>query len=400
MTTGVLVGVTDSAAGAGIQQFVGIGMEHDANAKVQAIDNIPGGQNFYMCSYSTAITPAIETQTVPFWDVAAFQVPDGIIIVIDTCAITNLAADETLFRISSRKLMAGNCAQAAPAAGAAPTVAATAQFGSGLAAAAYSYKLAQFNALNQQGPLSTVSANVTPTTNQGINVTIPALGTGSVGYRIYRSLGGAAGGPWYWVDDSAGGVTYTDVVADSYLTGARGSTQHPGTTWGNAFASPQFNSALEMYYENVGVALASAPVNLAYVSGKGIPSVVAFAPAVTVNTRVRIPPANETRAWAASGPASFQIQNPQIADSGATKILGFDKAYATVGGQWVIWGHDVRGVTGLEAAAVAGRTVARLYRPIIFYPGETMVGQISNTATPASGVRKVEISGRMFSVPT
>ena len=400
MASSYKTGVQDTAAGAGVKEFVGLALQSDDAALVQAVDNIPGGQNFYMCAYSGSITPVIESQTVPYWDVAAYRVPNNTIMLVDALYIWQSAADETMLRIASRYLMGGNCAQAAPAAGGAPTVAAAAQFGTGLSAAAYSYKLSQFNALNQEGPLSTVSANVTPAANQGINITIPALGTGSVGYRIYRSLGGAAGGPWYWVDDSAGGVTYLDVNADSYLTDIRGSTPHPGTTWGNAYASPQLASPVEMVYENVGVALASAPANIAYVSGKGVPSVTAFAPAVTVNTRVRIPPANEGRGFAASGPASFQCQNPQIADYGATKFLGFDKSYATIGGQWVVWGHDIRGQTTLDTAAGAGRFIGRLFRPAVFYPGETLVGQIGNTSTAAAGVRKIEITGRMFTLPT
>lgn len=400
MTTTHSIGVADLPAGAGVEDMLVLGMEGGATAHVQAMDSFPGGKPFYMANYSPSITPSLESATVTWWDVAAMKVPANTIILIDLCAVTNLTADETLFRIAARNMLAGNCAQAAPAAGGAPVVAAAAQFGSGLTNAAYSYKLAQFNALNNEGPLSTVSANVTPTANQGINITIPALGTAAVGYRIYRSLAGAAGGPWYWVTDIGGNVTYLDVIADSYLTGIRGSTQHPGTTWGAAYSNPTLGAPAEMVYENVGVALASAPANISYLSGRGIPSIVAFAPAVTVNTRVRIPLLNEARSWAIAGPNTFQIQTPAISDYGVLKMLGFDKAYATIGGQWVVWGYDVRMQTALESAAVAGRSVSRLVRPAVFYPGETFVGQVANTATAVAGIRKVEILGRMLAMPT
>lgn len=396
------VGVTDSAAGAGVQEFVGLETGADPNALIQAIDIVPGGEEFYMNAWSASITPLVVSATAAYWDVAAMQVPTGKFLLVDALAITNITgADETVMRIAKRYRFAGNCAQASPAAGGAPTVAAVAMVGSGLGTGSYSYKLSQLNALGQESALSTVSATVTPTAGQAINITIPALGTGAVAYRIYRTLSGAGGtGPWYWIDDAIAG-TYTDVMPDSDVTGPmRGSTQHPGTTWGNAFTGESAPTACEMVYENNGVALASAPTQIAYVSSKGVRSVVAFAPAVTANLRQRIPPSNEGRAFAAAGTAAFMLQRDELGDYGAVAVVGFDKSYATIGGQWLVYGYSVRATTTLDMAPVIGRVETWLPKPALFTAGETVVGQIGNLGTAAAGVRMVEIIGRMFDIPT
>lgn len=398
------VGVTDNAAGAGVAELMASAIAQ-LNTNAQIMDILPAGDDFSMKAVSASVTVTTTSVTIPPWDCAAFQVPAGKFVVLDRASILRYAAAPVSLRVCTRYMLAGNCAQAAPAAGGAPTVAATTLgFTSGLGTGSYSYKISQVNALGQEGPLSTVSATVTPTSTQSISITIPALGTGAVAYRIYRSLSGAGGtGPWYWVDDAIAGA-YLDQVADSYLTTVRGSTQHPGTTWGTAFnpaSVPQPPGPVEMIYENVGVALSAAPTTLYYLSGKGIPSAVAFAPAVTVNTRVRIPPSGEGRGFAASGPGSFQLQNPQIADYGATRVFGFNNTYAAAGGQWVIWGYAPQEATVFEAAAVAGgRNMSKFWKPCVFGPGDTIVGQVFSSGTAAASVLELEIQGRMFDIPT
>jgi hypothetical protein len=94
------------------------------------------------------------------------------------------------------------------------------------------------------------------------------------------------------------------------------------------------------------------------------------------------------------------LQRDELGDYGSVQVVGFDKTYATIGGQWVVWGYSVRAVTPLEGTQAAGRIAGRLSAPLLFHAGETVVGQIGNLGTGAAGVRRVEISGRMFDVPT
>lgn len=395
-------GVTDSAAGSGVLEYLGLETPGiDANVLLQAFDHMPGGEEFYMGAWGPSVTPPVISATVPYYDVAGMQVPAGKFLIVDRCAITHIAVDETVMRIAKRYRLAGNCAQAAPAAGGAPTVAAVAMDASGLGTGSYSHKLSQINALGQEGPLSTVSATTTPTAGQGINLTVPALGTGAVAYRIYRTLSGAGGtGPWYWMDDAIAGV-YTDTMPDSDVTGVmRGSVQHPGTTWGNAFIGDVAPTSCEMVYENTGVALAAAPTQIAYTSSKGVRSVVAFAPAVTANLRLRITPSNEGRAFATPGPAAAMLQRDEIGDYGAVAVHGFSNSYAAIGGQWQIYGYSVRATTPLAVAPVIGRVESVLSTPVLFTAGETVVGQIGNLGVAAAAVRMVEIMGRMFDIPT
>lgn len=396
----IKVGVTDSAAGAGVQEFLGLETSLGASILTQAFDQLPGGEEFSMSAFGPSITPQLISATATYWDIAAMQVPTGKFLLVDKAVVTNLAADDTRMRVAKRYRFAGNCAQASPAAGGAPTVAAVAMVATGLGTGSYSYKISQVNALGQESALSTVSATVTPTAGQGINLTVPALGTGAVAYRIYRSLSGAGGtGPWYWVDDAIAGV-YTDTMPDSDVTGVmRGSVQHPGTTWGNVFTGEVAPTACEMVFENTGVALASAPTQISYISSKGVRQVAAFAPAVTANLRQRIPPSNEGRAFATPGPATVMLQRDEISDYGAVAVSGFDKSYATIGGQWLVYGYSVRGQTEIPLTPVIGSVAEKFNPPLLFVSGETIVGQIGNLGAALAGVRAVEIFGRMFDNP-
>jgi len=403
MTATAKVGVTDNAAGAGVAELISA-IVAELGSSVQMMDFLPAGDEFSMKAYSPSVTIPASSNTVPGWDCAAFMVPPGKFVVLDRAVCGRAAASPLTLRVSTRYLLAGNCAQASPAAGGAPTVAAvTLGFDTGMGTGGYSYKISQVNALNQESALSTVSATVTPTALQGINITIPALGTGAVAYRIYRSLSGAPAGPWYWETDAIAGV-YTSTMDDSVLTTTMGSTQHPGVTWGNAFVPssvPQPVGPVEMIYENVGVALSAAPTQIFYTSTRGVPSFALFAPALTVNTRVRIPPANEGRAFATPSPTPFMLQNPQIADYGASSVIGFDKTYATLGGQWVIWGYGAAEQTVIESAPIAGgRNMSKFWKPAVFGPGNTIVGQVSSVATAVASVIDLEIYGRMFDLPT
>ena len=190
------------------------------------------------------------------------------------------------------------------------------------------------------------------------------------------------------MDDAIAGA-YIDTMPDSDVTGPmRGSVQHPGVTWGNAFTGDAAPSATEMVYENTGVALAAAPANLAYTSSKGVRSVVAFAPAVTVNTRVRIQPTNEGRAFATPSPAAAMLQRDELSDYGAVAIPSpsFNISYATMGGpRWMIYGYAVKATLPMETATIIGRVEQKIPKPLLFAAGETVVGQIGNLALGSAG---------------
>src|SRR5207247_9558303 len=98
---------------------------------------------------------------------------------------------------------------AAPAAPVAPTVALQALTDGIGTSGTYSYKVAPIDTFRREGPVSPASANVVLTaTNRGVSVTPAVVGTGVIGFNIYRTLAGGA--TYFYIGTKFGSTVYID----------------------------------------------------------------------------------------------------------------------------------------------------------------------------------------------
>lgn len=338
-------GFPDLAQGAGVLQALItelLGLTGDNDAHLQGVDRMDGGVPWHLQSFGPSATLLVRSATVPSWMPLVFKVPTGKFFVPDKILVEATGTADWTAQLSRRYLLAGNCATANPGAPSAPTVAlVTHDAGNPDANGVntFDYKITQMNALGQETVASAASSTLTPgTTQKAIDITIPALATGAVAVGIYRRMNAGA---WEFLSESRGGVTFRDTRPQSDMDATRTA---PGVaTWGNAFTGEEAPGPCQLIYACLN-ALSAAPARIVYKDDSGKRDNVAFAPATTAGTFVRIPLANQetTGEWATpAAAASYQTQDARITDYGAVAVYGFNNTFANMGGQWVIWGSSL-----------------------------------------------------------
>ena len=396
------IGVTDQAAGAGVQEFLGLAdPRYGGGGIVQAVTDFAVGDAISLHGGSS-FTPPLVGAVAGGMIVLAWRPPPDKILIVDDAQFLSEVADESFCRIGKRHFLYGRNNVAAPAAPAAPTVAVAASV-VGMDLAAYTYKVAPVNAIGQEGPISPASAIVTTTAgNRRVNVTPPALPTGAVGWAIYRSLAGQTGGPWYWLTYTRYGTAFPDANPDSALD----TTLVPSNTWAVADAPAVdvcAGGSGELLLETL-IAMTAAPANVIYREVRGRWRSAPLSPALTVGrTRSQLYAAGDSFAAAGVntmfGRGSQFAQGDRTYDFNVAAIAGFDGP--GTGGAFVVWGAHPWVVSELAAAGIPSvYPFAGLKRPLIVGPNAEVYAEIGNTAAAAAGLRQVTINGRLVPIAT
>lgn len=391
-----------------------------------------GGTRFTLRAAGT-MTPPVVTATQPPQPVMTF---DGMIgqanaqayannYVIDAVIIHVLGpaavASTIMARVVKRHVLYASTQTAAPAAGAVPTGAGLAYNGAQNAGGTYQYKYVAVDIWGNEGNYSGASLNVSPGANNGVTVTCPAVPAGAAGYNIYRTKTGP-GATFYFLGRT-NTTTFRDIIGDVSLTLAAGTIG----AWGT-LPTVELSAAttMEMVMEKF-VALGSAPTILStptYPSTLDGNRVVTIAPGTGVG-RYRIPGEVESKAfvttptittalardidaayWSAQHAGTAQM-NAVFGDRGGS--ISFNLADATMGGTFVVWGHELVGVTdGINplsnnagtnqlAGFTEGSTLTMKWvAPPVFAGGEEIAVEIGAGATAASTVLDVYLVGRYF----
>ncbi len=401
MTTVVrATGVTDQAAGAGVQEFLGLAdPRYGGGGIVQAVTDFAVGDAISLHGGSS-FTPPLVGAVAGGMVVLAWRPPPDKILIVDDAQFLSEIADESFCRIGKRHFLYGRNNVAAPAAPAAPTVAVAASV-VGMDVGAYTYKVAPVNAIGQEGAISPASATATTTAaNRRVNVTPPAMPTGGVGWAIYRSLAGQTGGPWYWLTYTRYGTAFPDVNPDSALDTAL----VPANTWAIADA-PAVDVCAggtgELLLETL-IAMTAAPANVIYREVRGRWRSATLSPALTVGrTRSQLFGAGDSFAAAGVntmfGRGSQFAQGDRTYDFNVAQIAGFDGP--GTGGAFVVWGAHPWAVSEVTVAGIPSvYPFAGLKRPLIVGPNAEVYAEIGNTATAAAGLRQVTINGRLVPI--
>lgn len=381
---------------------------------------------------SATFTPPVVTATVPPQPVMTFS-PVGLInstqftsAIIDSVIIqinggSQVQAAGLIGRVVKRRLMYASTTGAAPAAGAAPTIAAVAFNGSALSGT-FQYKCVAVDPWGYEGNYTAASLNFTPGANQGATVTCPAVPAGAVGYNIYRTYAGPSA-TFYFLGRT-NNTTYTDIIGDT-MTLAAGTIGAWGTT------PPSTDSLtvlqpLEMIFEVLSTALASAPTKVhigSYPKTANNNRVVTIAPPTAIGSRYRILGEDESKSFLTTTTAvgglyrEYDANYPTApytqmqAAFGHESIIKFDKSDATIGGKFVVWGQNLLGITtkttsyGMIATtptlAMLSPSEGSVLRmdwvsaPIVA-GGEEMVVEIGSSTTAASISVTVYVTGRLL----
>jgi len=396
------IGVTDQAAGAGVQEFLGLAdPRYGGGANVQAVTDFAVGDAITLHGGSS-FTPPLVGAVAGGMIVLAWRPPPDKILIVDDAQFLSQVASTTFCRIGKRHFLYGRNNVAAPSAPAAPTVAVVASR-VGMDVAAYTYKLAAVNAIGQEGPASAASATATTTAaSRRIDVTPGVLPSGGVGWAIYRSLAGQTGGPWYWLTYTRYTTAFPDVNPDSALD----VTLVPSNTWAIADA-PNVDVCAggsgELQLETL-IAMSAAPANVIYREARGRWRSAALSPGLAVGrTRSQLYGAGDS--FAAAGLNTMFQRGSQLPQSDRTydfnvaQVAGFDGT--GTGGAFVVWGAHLWAASELSVAGIASLyPFAGLKRPLIVGPNAEVYAEIGNTATSAAGLRQVTINGRLVPIAT
>jgi hypothetical protein len=398
--TAKLVGVPDSAAGAGVAEY--FGMQGPLPGLLEAAAIIPAGDPWQIKG-SLSFTPTLITDTLPPSPILAWKVPSGRALLWTGGVYHNLAAATEYLRVCRRFFLYGWQATAAPAAPAAPTVALVALTSGIGTAGAYTYKVAPFDTFHRESAATAASASVTLTgTSQGVTVTPPALPTGAVGYNIYRTLAGGA--LYYYVGSTLGAAAYTDAQPDAAIDTAL----VPSATWATgAITGETMDGPGEIIIEVGAIALTAAPTTLVY---KGAYAQQQQALAVTwpttIGARLRAKLSGEAANFVAvptlaanlwRGPYTADVRTRHEHDLGATAVLGVNAGPSA--GSFIVWGQQVIGTSDRQEATAAIRSS----RLIPVHPNGILLPELSEIvcevgalATGVAGVRDVSMYGALL----
>lgn len=403
-TTAVKTGVTDSAAGAGVNEY--LGLQGPLAALSQVVSVLPHGDPWQIKG-SLSFTPTVITDTFPPAPLMAWKVPSGKALLFTGGVVHSIAATLEYYRVCRRYFLWGYQATAAPAAPAAPTVALTAMTAGIGTTGAYLYKVAPIDTFRRESAATAASSSVTLTsTNQGVTVTPPALPTGAVGYNVYRTLAG--GSTYYYVGTTMGVTPYVDAAPDSQLdTG-----QQPSATWTTgAISGETMDGPGEAIIEVGAIVMTSPPTSLIYNgSYGGRNQMQAVTITNTIGARTRFKPFFEAQnfipvgtlsanTW--RGPHTSDTRTRQEEDLGVTQILGVNAVPSA--GAMMVWGQQVIGVGARSADPVAATTHAYQLFPtdpngILIPPMGEIVFEIGALAAGVAGVRDVTLVGTL--IPT
>jgi hypothetical protein len=400
------VGVTDSGAGAGVAEYLGLQGPFAALSEVMTV--LPHGDPWELKA-SLSYTPPVVTDTLPPCPVMAWKVPSGKALLFTGGCLRHIVADETYVRVCRRYFLFGYQATAAPAAPAAPTVALQNTTDGIGTTGTYDYKVAAIDSFRREGPASTHSANVAlSSTQRTVSITPPALPTGGIGYNIYRCLANQQDvGPWYYVGTTFGITAYIDAQPDADVDTAL----TPLNNWATgAIAGEVMDGPGEVIIEVGAVALTGAPTHLVY---KGTYNQYKQAFPVTfpttVGQRIRGKLFGETANFVTTpmasanlwrGPHTADVRTRHEKDFGTTAVTGINAAPSA--GAFVVWGQQTLGYSerpepAAAAVAVYGIRPTNPHGSLIPELGEIVV-EIGNIAAAAAGVRDIQVSGLL--VPT
>jgi hypothetical protein len=397
-----LTGVTDSAPGAGIAEY--LGLQGPLAALIQACAIIPVGDQWQVKG-SLSFTPTLITDTFPPTPVLAWKVPGGKALLFTGGLIHTLVAATDYVRVCRRYFLFGYQATAAPSAPAAPTVALQALTDGIGTSGAFTYKVAPVDTFRREGPASVASASVTLTsTNRGVTVTPPAAGTGVIGFNIYRTLAGGA--THYFVGSTFGATAYIDAQPDASLDQAL----VPLNNWATgAVAGEAMDGPGELIIEVGAVALTGAPTHLVYTGAYGQQK-QAFAVTfpTTVGQRIRAKTFGETsnfiavptavnNAW--RGPHTADVRTREEEDLGATAVSGVNAVPSA--GAFIVWGQQVIGAS--ERAEATAAIKSKIIVPtnpggVLLPPLSDIVCEIGALAAGVAAVRDVSLHGLL--IPT
>lgn len=379
-----------------------------------------GGTPFTLRATGTAggFAPPIVTATQPPQTVMTFsgKIPGATVnnYVIDAVIIRILGpaavAAGLLGRVVKRHVLYASTQTAAPAAGAVPTGAALAYTGAANGGGTYQYKYVAVDIWGNEGNYSAASANVAPAANNGVTVTMPAVPAGAAGYNVYRTVTGP-GATWFFLGRT-NTTTFRDITPDSALTLAAGTIG----AWGTLPAIETVNAPMELVMEKFVALTGTAPV---IISTKTFPGttdnnrVVTIAPGAAVG-RYRIPGEVEAKAFLAAPTITTALARDIDANytyGGKTQINAafgdiavnsFNQSDAGMGGTFVVWGHELVGVTeGPAAAATAGFGEASAFSmkwvaSPVFAGTDEIAIEIGSSITNNAVSFEITVSGRYF----
>lgn len=399
-TSAVKTGVADSAAGAGVHEY--LALLGPLAAYLQACSILPTGDPWQIKG-SLSHTPTLITDVLPPSPILGWKVPSGKALLFTGGVLHALTAATEYIRVCRRYFLGGYQATAAPAAPAAPTVALTALTAGIGTSGNFTYKVAPIDTFRREGPASVASASVTLTgTNQGVTVTPPAAGTGVIGYNIYRTVAG--GSTWYFVGTTFGATAYIDAQPDADLDQAL----VPSNTWATGWINGEvMDGPGEVIIEVGAIALTGAPTQLIY---KGAYSQQRQAFAVTwptaIGARLRAKLFGETSNFVAvptvagnlwRGPHTADQRTRHEEDYGATAVLGVN-AFPSAGA-FIVWGQQVIGSTERDeaTAAIKARAIWPLNpHGILIPPLGEIVCEIGALAAGVAAVRDVSLHGLLI----
>jgi hypothetical protein len=400
--TTVKTGVTDTAAGAGVHEY--LGLQGDLAALAQMVSCVPHG-DFWQIKGSLSFTPTVITDTFPPAPVMAWKVPTGKALLFTGGVVHSLAATIEYYRVVRRYFLWGYQATAAPSAPAAPAVALTAMTAGIGTSGAYLYKTAPIDSFRRESAITVASASVTLTsTNQGVTVTPAALGTGAIGYNIYRTLAG--GSTYYYVGTTMGVTPYVDAAPDAQLD----TSQTPNATWTTgAITGEVSDGPCEAIIEVGGVAMTAPPTSLIYTGTYGGTSQMqAVTISNTIGARTRFKPFFEAQNFIPVGLLSANLwRGPHTTDTrtrneedyGVTAIKGVNAVPSA--GCMIVWGQHVIGVGGRLSDPVAATIHAYPLVPtnphgVLLPPLSEIVVEIGALAAGVAGVRDVTLCGLLL----
>lgn len=400
-TTAQKTGVNDSAAGTGIAEY--LGLLGPLAALLQGVSVIPTGDTWQIKA-SLSMTPTLITDTLPPSPVMAWKVPANKALLFTGGIYHNLAAATEYVRVVRRYFLFGYQSSGPGAAPAAPTLAAQAATDGLGTTGAYSYKIAAIDQFRREAVLSAASLTITPTTaNRAVSVTPPALGTGQIGYNIYRTLVGGA--TYYYVASTSGVTPYIDAQPDASIDTAK----VPNQTWSGlgAVTGEVMDGPGEAIIEVGTPALTGAPAGLVYVGTYGEQKqyqAVTFP--TTVGARLRFKPFQETQNLIAVATASANAWRGLYAadsrdrheeDLGVTAVTGH--SVAPTAGSYAVWGQQVIGATDREeatAAIKAKKIIPCTPYGVLIPPLGEIVCEIGALALGVVGVRDFALHGMLL----
>ena len=274
----------------------------------------------------------------------------------------------------------------------------------------YSWKVAPLDTFRREGPVSAASS---PTltlagTNRGATITPPALGTGVVGYNIYRTLAGGA--TYFFVASTLGASAYLDAQPDANID----QTLTPSNTWtGGAIAGEVMDGPGEVIIEVGAIAPSPAPTTLVYTGPYGQQKqahAVTFP--TTVGQRIRAKPFGEAAAFVAvpvvagsanlwRGPHTSDVRTRGPHDSGVTAVSGTNSILTA--GAFIVWGQQVIGVGARASDPVLGTIHAYRLVPtnphgVLIPPLGEIVFEVGALAAGTAHVIDATMSGLL--IPT